>query len=113
MQRKTTLHTCSVHDLVVADLVHELEALQGLLDRHTDERLRERAGPVRRVEEEKALALVHAQQRGDILVVWQRGGQAHHAHELRCRLHLAQRPAAMAHNIKRITYIKLYAYQHI
>ena len=66
----------SVH-LVVADLVHELEALQRLLDVDADVLLGQRAGPVGGVKVEEAHVRLHTQEGGHILVVWQRGTQPH------------------------------------
>ena len=88
-----------VEHLRVADVVHQLEPLQRLLDRDADKRLRQRAGPVRAAEEEQAAVTGHTKQRRDIFVVRQRCREAHHAHMLHRGLDLTQRPAQLTQNI--------------
>jgi hypothetical protein len=63
-----------VEHFLVADLVHELEALQCLLDGDADVLLGERTRAERVVEHEEALGGVHAHERRHVVVVGQRGG---------------------------------------
>ena len=60
-------------DLFVADLVHELEALQGLLDADANVLLRQGAGPEAVVEVKEALVRLHTQEGRHILVIGKRG----------------------------------------
>eukprot|EP00959_Pyramimonas_sp_CCMP1952_P161723 3381661-Pyramimonas_sp.AAC.1 len=70
--------------LVVADLVHEGEALDEVGLAHADVGLREGHRAVGCVEVEQAGGLAHAQKLGNVLVVGQGGTQAHDAdHVLR------------------------------
>mmetsp|Transcript_117329 Transcript_117329/g.373813 ORF Transcript_117329/g.373813 Transcript_117329/m.373813 type:complete len:463 (+) Transcript_117329:4361-5749(+) len=64
------------HELLVADLVHGVEALDGLLVGDTDVGLLERHGPVLAAEVKQALVGLHAQEDGDVLVIRQRGREA-------------------------------------
>ena len=73
--------------LLVADLVHELEALQRLLDGDADVLLRKGAGAEGVVKVEEADVGLDAQEGADVLVVGQRGGEAHQADHLLGRLH--------------------------
>eukprot|EP00959_Pyramimonas_sp_CCMP1952_P223301 4668183-Pyramimonas_sp.AAC.1 len=80
-----------LHDLVVADLVHELEALERLLDVDADVLLRQRARAERVVKHKQPLRGVHAHEGGHVLKVGQRGGQPHQPHHLLGRLNLTHR----------------------
>ena len=71
-----------LQDLLVADLVHELEALKRLLDGDADVLLRERAGAERVVEHEEPLGGVDAHERSHVVVVGQGGRQPHQPHHL-------------------------------
>mmetsp|Transcript_62196 Transcript_62196/g.148188 ORF Transcript_62196/g.148188 Transcript_62196/m.148188 type:complete len:1090 (-) Transcript_62196:715-3984(-) len=79
-------------NLIVADLVHELEALERLLLRDPDVLLLQRARPVRVIEVKEALLLVDAQHRRHVLVVGQRRREADEAHQLLRGLDLADGP---------------------
>ena len=76
--------------LLVHELVHDLEALDGLLLGDADVLLLERHGPVRVVEVEEAAREVDAQEQRHVLVVGQGGGEADEAHVLLGGLHVAQ-----------------------
>lgn len=58
-------------DLLVADLIHELEALQGLLDADTNVLLGQGAGPEAVVKVEQPLVWLHTQEGCHILIVGQ------------------------------------------
>ena len=60
-----------VSDLGIADLVHELEPLQRLLDGHADVLLSQGAGPEAVVEVEEAHIVLHPQKGGHIIIVGQ------------------------------------------
>lgn len=68
-----TAPPCCTHHLLVADLVHELEALDGLLFGHADVLLLQRHGAIGVVEVEEPLLGVHVQERGHVLIVGQGG----------------------------------------
>ena len=55
---------------LVADFVHDLVLFDGPFLRNTNKLLLERSRTVRCIEVEKSLGLVHAEESGDILVVW-------------------------------------------
>ena len=74
--------------LLVRDLVHELVLRHGLLGRDADELLLERHRAVAVVERKEILGL-DAQEGRHVLVVGQRGREAHQAHHLLRRLDLA------------------------
>ena len=61
--------------LLVADLIHELEALQGLLDGDAHVLLRQGDGPVGGVKVEQAHFLLHPQEGGHVLIVGQGGAE--------------------------------------
>ena len=71
-----------VTDLLVADLVHELKALQRLLDADTNVLLCQGAGPEAVVEVEQPLVWLHTQESCHILVVGKSGRQTHQADHL-------------------------------
>mmetsp|Transcript_97903 Transcript_97903/g.274102 ORF Transcript_97903/g.274102 Transcript_97903/m.274102 type:complete len:343 (+) Transcript_97903:4089-5117(+) len=81
-----------VHELLVADLVHGVEALDGLLVRDADVGLLQRAGPVLVAKIEEPPLGVDAQEDGHVLVVRQRGREAHEADVLLRGLDLPDRP---------------------
>ena len=60
-------------DLVVADLIHELEALQGLADGDADVLLRQWTWPEAVVKVEQALIALDSQEGSHILIVGQGG----------------------------------------
>jgi hypothetical protein len=69
-------------NLLVADLIHELEALQRLLDGDADVLLRERARPEGIVKVEEAGVGLHSQEAGHVLKVGKGSGQAHQPYHL-------------------------------
>ena len=58
--------------LLVADLVHDLEPLKGFLHGDADELLLQGARAEAVVKHEQALGRVDAEERSDVLKVWQR-----------------------------------------
>ena len=60
-------------DLLIADLIHDLETLQGLLHIDTDVLLSQRAGPEAVVEVEQAFVVLDPQESSDIVKVGQGG----------------------------------------
>mmetsp|Transcript_113777 Transcript_113777/g.326944 ORF Transcript_113777/g.326944 Transcript_113777/m.326944 type:complete len:647 (+) Transcript_113777:4106-6046(+) len=80
-----------LHELLVADLVHCVEALDRLLVRDADVCLLQGAWAVLVAEVEQALLRVHAEENGDILVVRQGGGQPNQSNVLLRRLDLSDR----------------------
>ncbi|RUS26118.1 hypothetical protein BC938DRAFT_471207 [Jimgerdemannia flammicorona] len=78
-----------LHDLVVADFVHDLEALDGLLLRDANELLLEGARTICGVEEEESRFRIDAQEACDVLVVRERGGEPDEADDLLSLFHVA------------------------
>ena len=78
-----------LHHLLVADVVHQLEPLQGLLHGDADELLLQRTRTETVVEDEQPLRRVHTEEGGDVLEVGQRRGKTDDSHHLLCRLHLS------------------------
>mmetsp|Transcript_9219 Transcript_9219/g.31869 ORF Transcript_9219/g.31869 Transcript_9219/m.31869 type:complete len:371 (+) Transcript_9219:5572-6684(+) len=78
--------------LVIAQLIHQLQALQRLLQCDAQEVLLQRAGPEGVVKDEETLVKVHAEEHGHVLVVRQGGAQAHQPSHLVRGLHLLDGP---------------------
>jgi hypothetical protein len=55
---------------LVADFIYDLALFDGPFLHDTNKLLLERARTVRCIEVEKSLGLVHAEESGDVLVVW-------------------------------------------
>ena len=78
--------------LLVNDLVHNLEPLNGLLFRDADVLLLERHGTEAVVEVEESLVVLDAQEGGNVLVVGQSGGETDETNVLLRRLDGTDRP---------------------
>ena len=59
--------------LIVADLIHELEALEGLADSDANVLLGQWNRPEAVVEVEQTLIALDSQEGGNILIIWQSG----------------------------------------
>lgn len=78
-----------LHDLLVDDVIHHLEALNGLLLGDTDICVFQWHGTVAVVEEEQPFGWVDTQERSYIFVIGQCSRQTYQSHVLLCRLNIA------------------------